>query len=295
MARARGSGVDLSVIANANPVYVRDDEREGNFAELVDDMRDRALLVPILVLPDYQIIDGARRFEAAKYLGWEDIPTIATRSWETIRDIFLKARKAEANGAPYRPMRWLEYSEIRRDILFQIYNQQVTIPTRLASKKAGTQKEGSAADLDFGELFGMDANSARACNALSAALNLVAKRTPERYQEAVGIIRKAEDEGGTIHHAIHLLKRLTGGLLPTPVEVDRTKAEAQLRALERALPTLEGMALEIGKVAPLNGGVTEEEARSIHNRLLAVSRYLTPLRQSLQGVLHQEREKQADE
>jgi ParB-like nuclease family protein len=284
----------MDVIANANPAYVRDDPRsdKASFEKLAYDMEDRALLVPILVLPDYKIIDGARRFEAAKALGWEDIPAIATNQWETIRDIFLKARKAEANGAPFLPMTWLEYAEVRRDILFPIYRHQVAIPNGIATRFHGQEPVGDAymPDRAFGEMFGMDYMRARQINALAGALARVARRAPELHAQAVALAKATEAEGGTLSrptaYAIDLVKET----YEFKTTFDRKEAEAQLKALERSLPTLEGICQGMAQISPLNQAITEAEARDLSIRLSKASRHLTPLRQALQAILNQGRE-----
>lgn len=45
----------------------------GDIAGLMDSMRRHGLLHPLLVTPDYQLVAGQRRLEAARRLGWHSI------------------------------------------------------------------------------------------------------------------------------------------------------------------------------------------------------------------------------
>ena len=45
----------------------------GDIAGLMDSMRRHGVLHPLLVTPNYQLIAGRRRLEAAKRLGWHSI------------------------------------------------------------------------------------------------------------------------------------------------------------------------------------------------------------------------------
>ena len=45
----------------------------GDIAGLMDSMRRHGLLHPLVVTPDYRLVAGQRRLEAAKRLGWHSI------------------------------------------------------------------------------------------------------------------------------------------------------------------------------------------------------------------------------
>jgi ParB family chromosome partitioning protein len=56
----------------------------GDLTALMDSMRKYGLLQPIVVDPDYTLLAGYRRLEAAKQLGWKTIPVVVVNRTEEI-------------------------------------------------------------------------------------------------------------------------------------------------------------------------------------------------------------------
>ncbi len=119
MARtAARTGVPLKAIFDANPRAIRDDL--GDLTELSASMDAEGLKVPLLLTPDFRIIDGARRLQAAYELGWTDVWAVATDTWATVADIFSKALAFEKKGYPFLKMRWMETFQ-QREIIKESY------------------------------------------------------------------------------------------------------------------------------------------------------------------------------
>ncbi len=118
MARAVPKDIGLvKLIENANPAYNR--YKLGDIDALAKDIGKRGLDVPILITPGYQIIDGARRFEAIKKLGWDWVPTrITDEFYGAIAGI----TAARDQGSPFelRPG-WLEIDNLVRFTLVPLY------------------------------------------------------------------------------------------------------------------------------------------------------------------------------
>lgn len=66
----------------------------GNIKELADSIADIGLLHPVVVRPNGNLIAGARRLQAVKLLGWEEIPVTITKKLKVVERA-LKAEREE--------------------------------------------------------------------------------------------------------------------------------------------------------------------------------------------------------
>lgn len=297
MARAakNSSGVPIHQLAFINnaTTFVREDL--GDLTELKKHMTVYGQLVPILTFPDFRIIDGARRLQAAIELGWDDIDVIATDNWYTIKDVFLKTHTAIATGAPAERMRWLEYSEVRRNLLGKIYLSQVVKPAQAASKRAGSGivSDAYGGDRNFGELFGLEPKSTRAMNTLAAALDRIKRERPDEYRQARSEALAVEAAGGGVWTAMGMLRKIQCPSVDVDREENAKAAKEQYKALSRAVLLLDNICQEAGKVAPLNIALSADQARELQVALRKATSRLYPLRRSLRELSnYQEREEE---
>lgn len=107
-----GGQVPVRLIADMNPAYLRTDV--GDVTDLARDMKKRGLVAPILLSSDYVILDGARRFEAAKALGWTEIWAIAAGGWHVIRaELLASVERHQAPRSFVKPKTFLDIIELQ--------------------------------------------------------------------------------------------------------------------------------------------------------------------------------------
>lgn len=295
-------GTPFELITNANPPgsTVRSPAYDPAMEELCASMEEFGLIVPILVFPDYRIIDGARRLKAADEIGWTHIPAVVTDQWGVIKETFLLARTTEAKGWPSVPMRWHELSEVRRGMLTSIYRSQVAAPQGRASRKAGikrtSEKVYNDSDIAFAKMFGLaDFKAARSINSLAAAMDRLKTERPDKYDEVFAATLRHERNGQTPHMGIALINRALNRLdtngLP---EYDPEAAAIQLEKLRRAMTLYEDTCEQIQALGALNPAASEEAASNLKARLNRGSERLRTLRKSLGQLSHTEERENED-
>lgn len=203
-----GEGVPIEVIENANPAYVR--ERMDGIVHLARSIDQIGMLNPILTTPDYLIMDGARRLEAAKLLRWKTVPVVATRDWETILVRMTQARVPAGPGpTPLvpEPMTYLETSDLIRRILRPLESaDRAALSAR--SRKAGKKRDGYVTDRRrrFANALGRPLNDVTAISALLGLVSKAERKEPgagKRYLDYIVEGEKAGLKPGTIITHLH--------------------------------------------------------------------------------------------
>lgn len=124
--------VPIDQILNANPAWVRQDIND-DLKPLIDSIRRNGLRVPVLLAPDFLVIDGARRVRAAQIVGLTEVPVVVTSDWTVILSNLTVARNPD--DRTYKPMSWMEVHDLQSRILAPLYG-----PTRarrmIESKRA---------------------------------------------------------------------------------------------------------------------------------------------------------------
>jgi ParB-like nuclease domain len=262
---AGGAGVPLQDIFNANPAIIR--EFIGDIDDLMESMDLEGLKVPVLLQPDFKIIDGARRIQAALNLGWETIPAIATNDWETIEDTFLKTLKWERKGLPFLPMRWLELQE-QRDILVQI---RAASPRgrRAPARPRGTGRDKtrgpySKVDLDLQPLLRVSISDLKGIQTTAGLLKRIEVEHPDRFQEALEKVMEIEASGNSpwANRPLQLILK-PSSLDPAPA--DERAAKKQSQQFGAAVNVLRTVCRELVDIGNVNAALAPEEARKFFN------------------------------
>jgi len=123
--------VPVDQILNANPAWVRVNIDE-DLEPLVADIKKNGVLSPVLIAPDFLVVDGARRVRAAQVLGIAAIPATVTNDWGKI----LKYLHSRTNS---KPMNWLEIEDLVHRILTELY-KPVRWKRAVDSRRAKTGK-----------------------------------------------------------------------------------------------------------------------------------------------------------
>lgn len=105
----------VSSLVNANPTWARQDF--GPIDALAADIRQHGLQEPILVAPDYLVLDGARRLAAATMNKMVYVPVVICRTWEALIERF----RPTASSA--YPLTWLEIAVVIEHILRPVYQE----------------------------------------------------------------------------------------------------------------------------------------------------------------------------
>lgn len=105
----------VSSLVSANLAWVRSDF--GPLEELVRDVKEHGIKQPVLIAPDYLVLDGARRLRAAEKVGVKFAPVIICHTWEKFVDNF----KPMAPDA--YPMNWVEIADLINRVLRPIYQE----------------------------------------------------------------------------------------------------------------------------------------------------------------------------
>lgn len=105
----------VSSLVGANLAWVRSDF--GPMEDLITDVKAHGVKQPILVAPDYLVLDGARRLVAASQAGTQYATIIICHTWEIFVDNF-KPMEPDAY-----PMTWLEIGDLINRVLRPIYQE----------------------------------------------------------------------------------------------------------------------------------------------------------------------------
>lgn len=251
----------VGLISNANPAYLRRDM--GDLEDLKRDIQYRGIEVPILIKSDYLIIDGARRFEAAKQLGWDWVPTNRANDFHTAMRYLDQAKLA--TGPLKLRMRWIEMDALCRDILAPLYE-----PVRIAKMVAYRRNGGPIDPRSHGSEF---LDRAAALFDLKPLQMEMVRRVGKLYRQAPtgsvlqkyfdAIISEYEPMKGPQDKGVNRVYRLmseaaerfakSGSLDgPKPEYMD---AEEQELRLARICQVLEGIGRELAELGPLNPAI----------------------------------------
>ncbi len=288
MARtAAKSGVPLKTIFDANPRAIRDDL--GDLGELSASMDQEGLKVPIVLTPDFRIIDGARRLQVAYELGWTEIWAVATDTWDTIAGIFVKALAFEAKGYPFLKMRWLETNQ-QREILKESYKVG---PGRRAARGEARNKDGRRTLIEsaLDPLMRESISSLGAIQAIARHLETIRVQRPEKLAEAVAFVDELEKAGHSAWSHQPLRNIATGietHLRPSPVNAK--VASEQLKIFNSGLSVLEVTYAELDRLGNLNAEISTQEARDLYNKLRRATIVAYRLRNRLKYLAYGEQE-----
>jgi hypothetical protein len=277
-------GVPIKLILNANPVFVRGEDVHKGLEALANDIRQFGLQTRVLLDPDYQIIDGARRVLACKLLGMTHIPAVSTRDWPTIRDHMLATRKVEENiGIMPMPYRWTQLADWYNRVLkpFALpYERERANKTRKAKLPKSTNHY-SQTLIEITEMTGHGLNESKMSDILRVASTLTAikNEVPELYESSVAYAERAEAMGEAATRAVLQLRKFLAERNVAGTTTDRKVADQQIALIAKAASLL---AVISGELAfELNPALTEQEAKNLFKLIHPHVRRLSVLRKRL--------------
>lgn len=127
--------LEVRHILNVNAAWAR--SNLGPLAELKKDIAANGIQTPVLLKPDFHMIDGARRVVVAKSLGYKEVPVVVCRSWYDIRAHF----NPIAPGC--YPMDWPDLISFWYEVLnpFHLVIQRNDAMKTRKSGKASTKRD----------------------------------------------------------------------------------------------------------------------------------------------------------
>lgn len=131
----------LSTLLNLNPKdsWVRP---VLDNTKLKDSIARNGMKLPILIAPDFTIVDGFERLYAARDLGFKDVPVVIAKDWETFVEYRRSVNALEAEGWPSEPMTWLQLSDLWLNVLPKLYQEfryRQATETRNLNKALGAE------------------------------------------------------------------------------------------------------------------------------------------------------------
>jgi hypothetical protein len=113
-------------IRNANPAWLRSSEGLKPLDPLIKSLDNKGMLLPVLIRPDFVMLDGARRLLAAEKLGWTEVPVIVANSWPDVRRYYDDLAKIEKElpGTFYKQLGWREMDELWSVLLKPVHHTQ---------------------------------------------------------------------------------------------------------------------------------------------------------------------------
>lgn len=110
-------------LCNANPAWLRSRENLRNLDALARSLAKSGMLQPVLVRPDFVVLDGARRLLAAEKLGWTEVPVVMANSWSVVKKYYAQLNELEAELPGLNvPLHWVELDELW-SVLFKPVHQ----------------------------------------------------------------------------------------------------------------------------------------------------------------------------
>ncbi len=292
MARtAARTGVPLKAIFDANPRAIRDDL--GDLTELSASMDAEGLKVPLLLTPDFRIIDGARRLQAAYELGWTDVWAVATDTWATVADIFSKALAFEKKGYPFLKMRWMETFQ-QREIIKESY---ALGPGKRAPKGQGQKQESGSRKIEMAmdPLMREAVSTINAIQTMARYLEAIRLQRPEKLSEAMSYMDEVEKsgQGAWSHGRLRTILSGIGEYEPAPS--DAKMAKEHIRIFTSGIEVLEVTYAELDRVGSLNAAISPKEARDLYNKLRRATVVAYRLRNRLKYLAYGEREEREND
>lgn len=248
----------LKDILNANPLWLR--RNLGNLEALKASLIANGAMLPALLTPDLRVLDGGRRLQAAKELGWETFPVLFARVWADVVKYF--ELRASVEFSPH-PLTWEEtidlyqalqasYSDVRSKQMSE--RRRATVAAKAAGKEPPKFRNhlGQTTYMRAASgVIGVDFEDIRLMMDSYAAARKVRERWGEAGQEVADwLLAEAEESGASISGTHLLLRKLGRGTL-TPEKAKEIARNPQRRTPVRRRRSTEETRPVVGQPKPV--------------------------------------------
>ena len=187
----------VSTILDNNPGRIR--EHLTGLEGLKRSLQDHGMLLPVLLTQDWELVDGARRIEAAQQLGWVDVPVLIGPEWPTVIAYFKEATRLAGLGQQAVPMTWMELADLWGGPVTRLYHNErirrmVETRRRTRAGEVLDSPETTATGItqDLAVMFGYNDNDVKMFRDIRSSWNRMAEQT--RTRQAAAEARKLIDD-----------------------------------------------------------------------------------------------------
>lgn len=269
---------EVRVRVDAIRVEGRHRQYLGDVSTLAASIKDIGLINPVTLTADNRLVAGARRLQAVRVLGWEEIPA----RYVSTLDTAVAALRAERDENTERlAMRTSELVSLGKAL------EELERP-RAADRKRAGQEQGRAVrfgsssredepqtptprgstDAIVASALGMgETTYHRAKTVVAAALDPDA--TPEDRQVAQGALSNMDDTGNVAGNYDKVRGKIKVGRGKRPSRPDATLdgASQQRHAITAAIAHMEGVAMGLDRIRVIHPSITREEAARLADGL----------------------------
>lgn len=241
-------------------------EPGDDVTELAEHIRDSGLVVPLLVNHNYELIDGLRRLEALRMLGFTAVHVVPVTMFGPAATWIQRAREHGVLARPLTPRR-----------VWQLYTMcQPLIQMSRSQERRGKPKGKGAHVLGrerFIEATGIKGESWLQATLQTYRMTLEQSARGELARQAVTLIERGDL---SVYGSIEWVKRRynVGNI---------TEAEDQLVLLQNTAHALNGIAFGFKRLAALHGDLTSEQLIPILKDLRSFRRVLHQLIHTLES------------
>lgn len=237
-----------------------------DITELADHIRDSGLQVPVLVNQNYELIDGLRRLEALRSLGFTAVHVVPVTMFLPAATWIQRAREHGVLAKPLTPRR-----------TWQLYAACQPLIAVSRSHEMRGKPHGKGAHVNGRSRF-LVATGVRSESLLQATIQTY--RTSQEQSTRGELARQAvallERGDLSVYGAVDYVKRrLNEGTI--------TGAEEQLALLQNTVHTLSGISFGLKRMGPLHAEVTPEQLKPIVKDLRSFRTILYQLIHSLES------------
>ena len=296
-------------ILNANPAWIRgSDEQLGDLSELKSSIQELGVKVPVLLEPDYRVLDGARRLLAASDLGHEVVPVVIINDWDQAYKQFAATRHAEREGLPHEPMDLFALEQLiaALKVIYEPRMREISVVHAKESRRTGIKlkREGgsrvSMFDQNLTDMLDIEATPLKAVRSVMASMRDCYKVSKELGEEAEAYVRDYVANGGMIWVLRALLVDLKRGVRTSqqprrlrhdsapietrkvPIQPDDRKAKEQVDAASEVVRVLEDMGRIVHQMEEFNPAADTEVLAALQDRRRAALSRINRLRNLLE-------------
>lgn len=240
-------------------------EPGDDITELAEHIRDSGLVVPLLVNQNYELIDGLRRLEALRSLGFTVAHVVPVTMFGPAATLITRAREHGVLARPLSPRR-----------LWRLYTMCQPLISMSKSHERRGRPKGKGAHVNgrqnFIESLGMNSESYLQAVIQTYRMTLEDSTRGELARQAVALI---ESGRLTVYGAIEWIKRRYN-------EGNIIEASEQVTLLQNTAHALNGIGFGFKRLAPLHKDVPPEQLESILKDFRSFRRVLHQLIHNLE-------------
>jgi hypothetical protein len=273
------SSVDVTLpidhILNANPVWIRDEL--GDLGPLAKSLKKEGQRQPILLDHTYRVIDGARRVEAARMIGWTTIYVVVARNFFVMSDLLVAAQGTPLQ-LPHDIFAKMELLAILRDA-YSPHVRAMSARTRGQSHSKELVERAAGSGVDIPHALGLTPSATEELGRVRR-FYLLPDHTPEVRQQLREAMYPLRFEIFT------LLEAMRDALQIKPLVTNRKVLADQRALFPRALAGIRGGILALPEPRLLDPGHSPEDLALWLNEINKIHKDIFLIRKQIKLMLN---------